>query len=128
MTAKVCLGCGKKIPRKIPHTNKKTKSTRKYCYNCSPPYQSKHTKNSKKHKSERRRRKEILVKMLGGHCTKCGYNKSISALSFHHKNPKNKCFDISNNGCLLQDWDIVVAEAEKCKLLCLNCHAEIHND
>jgi len=85
------------------------------------------TNYSQEHKSERRRRKEALVKMLGGHCTKCGYHKSIGALSFHHKNLKNKCFDISNNGNLMQDWDLVQKEAQKCELLCLNCHSELHS-
>ena len=124
MTTKYCKGCGKKIPRKIPHTEKKTNKSRKYCYNCSPPA----SKNSKHHKSERRKRKEALVKMLGGHCARCGYHQSLSALSFHHKNPRKKCFDISNNGNLMQEWEIVVNEAKKCELLCLNCHAEYHND
>jgi hypothetical protein len=75
---------------------------------------------------ERRRRKEKLVEMLGGKCVKCGYNKSIAALSFHHINPKEKLFDISHNGNLLHSWEEVVAEAIKCNLLCLNCHAEFH--
>jgi len=34
--------------------------------------------------------------MLGGHCSKCGYHKSIGALSFHHKNPKNKEYNVSS--------------------------------
>jgi hypothetical protein len=123
---KFCKGCGNKIPRKVPHTGRKTKATRQFCYNCSPIRKS--NGHSKEHKSERRRRKEVLVKMLGGHCTKCGYNKSISALSFHHKDPSIKSFDISNNGNLMQDWEVVLKEAKKCKLLCLNCHAELHND
>jgi len=65
--------------------------------------------------------------MLGGRCAQCGYNKSIRALSFHHKNPEDKSFDISNNGNMMQAWEIVVEEAKKCELLCLNCHAEYHN-
>lgn len=127
MPARFCPGCGNKIPRKIPHTDKKTNKSRKYCFNCSPckPPPNNH---SKEHKSERRRRKESLVKILGGHCTQCGYHKSIGALSFHHKNPKNKCFDISSNGNLMQDWDLVVKEAKKCELLCLNCHAEFNTN
>ena len=77
---------------------------------------------------ERRRRKEKLVKMLGGCCSRCGYNKSITALSFHHINPKEKLFDLSHNGNLLHDWEVVVVEAKKCKLLCLNCHNEVEEE
>ena len=125
MTARFCKSCGNKIPRKIPHTNRKTKQTRKLCYNCSP---IRSINRSPEHKSERKRRKEILVKMLGGHCVKCGYNQSIKALSFHHKCPKDKLFDISNNGNLMGNWDDVVREARKCELMCLNCHSEYHNE
>jgi 5-methylcytosine-specific restriction endonuclease McrA len=76
---------------------------------------------------ERRRRKEKLVAMLGGKCVKCGYKKSIAALSFHHLNPKEKSFDLSHNGNLLHSWEEVVVEALKCQILCLNCHAEFHS-
>jgi hypothetical protein len=86
-----------------------------------------HDKNQN-NKEERRKRKEELVKMLGGSCTECGYNKSIRGLSFHHIHPEDKCFDISANGFMLRDWSEVVAEAKKCCLLCLNCHAELHNE
>jgi len=75
---------------------------------------------------ERRIRKERLVKMLGGCCKKCGYKKSLAALSFHHRDPATKEFDISHNGNLLHDWDLVIKEALKCDLMCLNCHAEIN--
>jgi len=127
MTSRYCKGCGNKIPRKILHTDKKTSKSRKYCFNCSPVKSPKNN-YSKSNNSERRRRKEVLVKMLGGRCVSCGYNKSITALSFHHKCPQDKSFDISSNGCLMHDWDVVVQEARKCELLCLNCHAEYHNE
>ena len=125
MTSKICKGCGNKIPRKIPHSHKKTNKSRQFCYNCSPIKSSNHY--SPEHKTERRKRKEALIKMLGGKCVACGYNKTIEALSFHHIQPENKLFDISGNGNLMQDWDIVVAEAKKCEILCLNCHSELHN-
>jgi hypothetical protein len=140
--ARYCKSCGNKIPRNYKSEDgrtKKTQKNRKQCYNCSPlkskpnnkdhPHEHpkpKHTKEHKEHKSERRRRKEELVKLLGGQCVKCGYHKSPGALSFHHKNPKKKCFDISNNGNMMQDWGLVKHEALKCELLCLNCHAELH--
>jgi len=123
MSRRYCKTCGNKIPRLRPSTAKKTKKNRMNCYNCSPlKEQANHP-----HKSERRKRKETLVKILGGHCAKCGYHENVRALSFHHKCPEKKQFDISSNGNLMQDWEIVLKEALKCQLLCLNCHAEQHS-
>lgn len=123
MSSKYCKGCGKKIPRKIPNTGKKTAKYRKYCYNCSPIKALSHPSSER---TERRKRKEKLVQILGGRCSACGYDTSIRALSFHHICPSNKLFDISSNGNLMKDWEVVLAEAKKCKLLCLNCHAEFN--
>jgi len=121
--SKICKGCGNKIPRKIPHADKKTKQSRQKCYNCAPIRKDPHPIE---HRSERRKRKSILIKMLGGCCVECGYKKSITALSFHHKDPKTKLFDISN-GHMMSDWDSVVKEAKKCEILCLNCHSEFND-
>ena len=109
MFEKHCSYCKQKIPK---NENK--------CRYCHPI--------SKKDREERHRRKEFLVKMLGGKCERCGYNKSIYALSFHHLDPANKHFDISLNGNIMHHWEEVIEEAKKCVLLCLNCHAVEHND
>ena len=128
MASKFCSRCGNKIPRKYKTpqgTIRKTPQSRHICYNCSPDVYV--VKASLDNKLERHRRKEALVKMLGGKCKKCGYKKSTAALSFHHIDPSKKSFDISHNGNLLGDWESIVIEAKKCELLCLNCHAERHN-
>lgn len=37
---------------------------------------------------------------MGGKCEKCGYNKCLDALEFHHKDPSQKEFQIcSSGGC-----------------------------
>jgi hypothetical protein len=106
----------------------------KYCSYCKQKLHKNETKCShchpisKKDREERHKRKEFLIKMLGGKCKKCGYNKSPYALSFHHIDPANKNFDLSLNGNILHRWEEVIEEAKKCELLCLNCHAELHND
>ena len=123
--AKICKGCGNKIPRKIPHSDKKQIKLDNIVLIARLVSHPKIIILRNISQSAVRE-KEALVKMLGGHCTKCGYHKSIGALSFHHKNPKKKSFDISNNGNLMQDWEKVVREAKKCELLCLNCHTELH--
>ena len=40
--------------------------------------------------------KQELVKLLGGKCEMCGYNKCQDALDFHHKTPEDKRFSISS--------------------------------
>lgn len=76
---------------------------------------------------ERTRQREFkkeLVLSLGGECERCGYKECLSALSFHHIDPKTKD----------PDWvklrrrkpEFIQKELKKCQLLCLNCHTLIH--
>lgn len=71
----------------------------------------------------RTRVRRILVDEAGGECTKCGYNKCIAALQFHHTDPSTKSYALSCNG-LTKGIDTLRQEAKKCILLCANCHAE----
>ncbi len=75
---------------------------------------------------KRRAIKNALIKLKGGKCERCGYNKCNRALEFHHLDPTQKDFGISKN--LNKDFDILKQEISKCILVCSNCHAEIHNE
>lgn len=55
-------------------------------------------------------------------CLRCGYDRYIGALEFHHRDPTQKKFQIKQNRGLGD----LVAEARKCDLLCVNCHREQH--
>ena len=74
---------------------------------------------------ERLRKKKFeLVKILGGKCCICEYNKCNAALEFHHKGNKEGSLakmirDISKQKAL--------KELKKCILLCANCHRELHH-
>jgi transposase len=72
----------------------------------------------------RRRVKEILIERFGGACQICGYDTHPRALQFHHLDPASKSFSISRRG-VTRAFAEVAAEAEKCVLLCANCHAEV---
>lgn len=79
-------------------------------------------------KAVAKRRKQIrlkAIKHLGGKCTLCGYSKYPEVLEFHHKNPKQKDFNISLKGHC-RSWNRVEEEIKKCILLCANCHRELH--
>ena len=72
----------------------------------------------------RRRSKAKLVEEAGGCCVLCGYSKYPGALHFHHTNPAEKTFELSNAGAP-RAIEALRAEAAKCVLLCGNCHAEV---
>jgi transposase len=71
----------------------------------------------------RRKVKTILVEEAGGACCICGYAGNMRALHFHHVDPSQKRMEINAKGVSLS-LDRVRAEAQKCVLLCSNCHAE----
>jgi IS30 family transposase len=84
-------------------------------------------KNNIKYVNNFRKRLKIKsVDYKGGKCIKCGYNKCIAALEFHHRNPNNKDFEISSSKIL--SWNKIKIELDKCDLVCSNCHKEIHWD
>lgn len=68
--------------------------------------------------------KKMLVDEFGGKCSKCGYDKYIGALEFHHLDPKEKEFNIASRNT--RSYEKLREEAEKCILVCSNCHKEIH--
>lgn len=70
-----------------------------------------------------RRIKLKAIEYKGGKCRSCGYDKSASALTFHHRDPNNKDFSISGK---IWKWDRIRPELDKCDLLCSNCHHEEH--
>lgn len=76
-------------------------------------------------KEHRRKVKEELVAYKGGKCEKCGYDKCIAALDFHHINPEEKDFAISNSN-IYKNIEALKQEVDKCMLLCANCHRELH--
>jgi hypothetical protein len=74
-----------------------------------------------------RRRQAVklsLIEEAGGACVICGYDRHPRALEFHHPDPALKRFPVSNGGNSIAIERLRV-EAEKCVLLCANCHAEV---
>lgn len=65
-----------------------------------------------------------MIEYKGGKCERCGYNKNISALDFHHIDPSTKKFTLSDTH---HSWDETKKELDKCILVCANCHRELHN-
>lgn len=61
--------------------------------------------------------------MYDGKCHRCGYNKCVAALEFHHIDPSKKDTIVSSDSITIEK---AIEESKKCVLLCSNCHKEFH--
>jgi hypothetical protein len=70
--------------------------------------------------------KQRAVEYKGGKCVCCGYAECLAALDFHHRNPKEK--EGYGTGALVAHWSFKrnKKELDKCDLVCVRCHREIH--
>ncbi len=116
-----CATCGKEALEQ-----------RKYCTTCRKRMikEAQHPRGKSTYeylKEARKKQKIYAVNYLGGKCVLCGYDKSMRALQFHHKDAKGKDFTISKSSPYIKE-DVLNAELDKCILLCSNCHAELHEN
>src|SRR5271169_3015483 len=49
-----------------------------------------------------------------------------ACLEFHHRNPAEKEFNITQAWRLGYSWKRILKEIEKCDVLCANCHRKLH--
>jgi len=144
-----CRKCGAKVPSTIRIGDSiKNIGNRRFCTDCSPygmhntrkdiDRKSRNGRYSEWHEDEkaasraegkaaRDNRKQTLVELSGGSCIKCGYSKCLRALSFHHRNPEEKSFELSKAN-LRKPWELILEEHKKCDLLCVRCHCEIEDE
>lgn len=143
INTKVCQKCLKK--KSLDKFKKRKDGSTGYCQPCSITYYREY--NAKRYASpeamqaERKRtrdryhaafkparmeRKAKLIRMMGGKCKSCGYNRSAAALDFHHIDKATKRRTISHLlACNLPwAWEAAIEEAKLCELLCSNCHRE----
>jgi len=105
---RLCKECGEANPDNFyPNPRKK-------CKKCH---------NKETAKIGRNRRIEA-IKLLGGACQECGYDKCYSALEFHHLDPSTK--DVNYSGMRGWSFEKIKKEIKNCILLCANCHREEH--
>ena len=109
-----CKTCGK------PLKGKQTKFCSSSCKNNS-------LQSYKAQQARGLKRKKLIVKNFGGCCSICGYSKNLSALTFHHINPKKKTFQLDLRSLSNRKQSSIDTEIRKCILVCNNCHAELHN-
>jgi len=82
-----------------------------------------------RNKKIRFKKRKELKDLYGSCCSKCGYSKCLSALQFHHLNPKDKKFGITEALRLKVKVSKkeLLEEIKKCILICANCHFELHS-
>lgn len=111
---KTCPKCAKNLPDNAFYTRSdRSGETQPYCKKCWNEYAA----------QRQRRQKELAVQKMGGKCSKCGYDKCLAALDFHHLDPTIKDIGISATRLGKKKLE---EELKKCILVCANCHREIH--
>lgn len=76
--------------------------------------------------SEKNRKKRQLlnqIKLQRG-CVFCGYDRHPSGLVFHHIDPLEKNFKLSQS--MTRSEDSLLKETERCVVMCHNCHVVFH--
>ena len=143
---KICAACGNPFPTRAVIDGKvRVLNSRKFCLGCSPfgihnrsltppgdigpqalaelRRKRRNAKTYRYQKKKRRSNKLRLIEQFGGACIACGYSATPATLEFHHRDAATKDFSI---GGFSGSWDRLVAEAQKCDLLCANCHRRRH--
>lgn len=132
MTKKCNGKCGliKKLNTENFHPRKKSKDGfDTYCRECRKERNlNNYHKNQKSwrqtHTKTRLEKKEKIQEIKKSkQCLKCEESR-FYLLDFHHIDPKQKSFQISQGES--KGWDAVEKEIGKCLVLCKNCHAEFH--
>jgi len=73
----------------------------------------------------RAKRKTWVFSMTGQTCLGCGEDFPQYVFEFHHRVPNEKVFAIASG--YSRSKKIILAELEKCDLLCANCHKHAHH-
>jgi len=134
-----CKKCGEGIPHFTMIDGKKRwLKGRVYCISCSPfgkrlfcgrPGKSLSIEDLRNRKSRYSKRKRIELKIwavryLGGKCERCDYDRNYAALTFHHRDAREKEMRF---GAQIMAWSRMKRELDKCEILCENCHRELHH-
>jgi hypothetical protein len=70
---------------------------------------------------EARKKTYVSAYKLKQGCSECSYNKDSEALQLDHLPQYEKRADVSD--LISKTWTVLLAEIDKCQVLCANCHA-----
>lgn len=133
METQHCTKCHKtKSIDEFAFRDKKKNIRRKTCKVCQRKYDNAAYKNNKKrrkdikeNKRKRKLEKSQYIQYIkeNNKCKICGDSRWY-VLDFHHRDQKEKDFNISN--MRFESMETVKMEIDKCDILCSNCHRELH--
>jgi len=110
---------------------------RRQCAGCTSKQWNKDNPDKRKiiqQRARRRYREEYknykyqLMLHIGQTCCKHCNNPDTRVLTFHHRNPDEKAFKVSWGFTHSLTMPKLKAEAEKCDVLCANCHIIAHTN
>lgn len=81
---------------------------------------------TEKNKQKRKEKLRALIQFLGDKCSKCEQTFPDCVYDFHHVDPETKTFTIGEH--MGKAIKTLKQEAEKCVLLCSNCHRITHDN
>ena len=128
-----CKNCGD-LPIEMFYRHHK-KGYQSLCKNCKSDYNKKHyIKDKSKYinRAEQRNKivkdnikEKILTYLKDKKCARCP-ESDVIVLDFHHREPKEKAFEIATGVKMMYKWEIIEQEISKCEMLCANCHRRLH--
>ena len=132
----VCTVCGKKkTAQDFFYRNKRTNKLHSQCKDCYVvkrraiwrkhyhKYGSKYRQRAieRNQKLKLNLRRQMLEYLADKSCVRCGI-KDYRVLEFDHLDPSKKSFGIAQGIHGILSWPKLLAEIEKCQILCANCH------
>jgi hypothetical protein len=130
-------GCGEKLKNKDQygrdkkfingHNGRKYDDPKQYKREWNHRNRAYNQRNKKKYGYQK---KQKLIILKGSKCSKCSlmYNgKNASLFDLHHRDPEQKSFALNMGTLIDKAWQKILVEAEKCDLICSNCHRLKHS-
>lgn len=115
---KICSSC--KLTKPLEEFHKNPRASCKSCINkISKKWRDNNLDKARSYFTEERKKISDWKEARG--CLKCGETDPI-CLDMHHTDPETKEKDPSRLG----KFETFLKEAEKCVVLCRNCHAKVH--
>lgn len=135
---KCACGCGEDL-KSVDHYARPKKfinghNGRKYTDSTQHKREWNHRNREKRYaykKEYGHKRKAKLLKMRGGKCSICGLNydgTNAALFDMHHRDPDDKEFLLNQSTLFNVAWSKIEIEAQKCNIVCSNCHRLFHSD